>query len=230
MVVTILMPCLNESKTIKSVILEIQEEIAKLPKTVETEILIVDNGSKDKSVSIARSLGARVIKEKRKGYGSALKKGISCAKGDIVIFGDCDKSYRFSYIKDFIKKIEEGADLVIGNRFKGTIEKGAMPFSHRYIGTPMISFIGRLIYKTNIKDFNCGLRALKKENILKLNLKSDGMEYASEMIIKAQKNKLNVQEIPIDFYCDQRDRKPHLKTIPDGFRHLKVLIRGMYEK
>lgn len=225
MIVTILMPCLNEEKTIKEAILEIQKEIKKLPNSIETEIVVVDNGSEDNSIKIAKDAGARVIKESIKGYGSALQRGILEAKGDIVIFGDCDCSYRFSYMKEFINKIQEGADLVVGNRFKGTIEKGAMPFLHRYIGTPFISWLGRVLYGIKISDFNCGLRGLKRNSILQLKLNCKGMEYASEMIIKAQKNNLEIEEIPIDFYCDKRERKPHLRMVRDGIRHFSILFR-----
>lgn len=225
MKITVLMPCLNEEKTIKESILEIQQEIKKLDNSIQAEILIVDNGSTDASIEIAQKAGARVIKEPIKGYGSALQRGILEAKGNIVIFGDCDCSYPFSYMKEFIDKIQEGADLVVGNRLKGSIEKGAMPFLHRYIGTPVISWLGRVLYGIKLSDFNCGLRGLKKSSILPLNLNCKGMEYASEMIIKAQKNNLKIEEIPIDFYCDKRERKPHLRTVRDGIRHFYILFR-----
>ncbi len=223
MELTILLPCLNEEKTLANVINEIKEELNKL--NVSSEILVVDNGSSDNSVKIAKSLKARVIKEKERGYGKALQTGINKAKGKYIIMGDCDQSYSFKYINLFYQELKKGTDLVIGNRFLGKMEKGAMPFSHKYIGTPFISFLGRKLYKISIGDFNCGLRGLNQENISKLEFTTTGMEFASEMIIKVRKANLTIEEVPIDFYKDHRDRKPHLRAIRDGLRHLQIIFR-----
>ena len=221
---TVLFPCLNEEKTLEATLIDAKNALKKNNLFDNSEILVVDNGSSDRSVEIAHKFGARVVYEKKKGYGSALRKGIDRAYGEYIIFADCDNSYKFENIKDFILLLDNGVDFVIGNRFKGKMEKNAMPFSHKYIGTPIISFIGRFFYKVPISDFNCGLRALRKDSFCDIDFKCDGMEFASEMIIKAKKNNLTIKEIPINFYKDNRDRKPHLRTIHDGIRHLKLLF------
>lgn len=226
---TILFPCLNEGKTLEASINDAKEQIKRINMSNDYEILIVDNGSTDNSKEIAKKLGARIITENNKGYGNALRTGINKAYGEYIIFADCDNSYKFENIEKFISLLDEDADFVIGNRFKGKMEKNAMPFSHKYIGTPIISLIGRILYKIKVSDFNCGLRAIKKDSFTKLDLNSGGMEFASEMIIKAKKNNLIIKEVPINFYKDNRDRKPHLRTIKDGIRHLKVLL-GEYNK
>lgn len=226
---TILFPCLNEEKTLAVSLKEAKEQVTKINLIDNYEILVADNGSTDNSVKIAKDFGARVVSENKKGYGNSLRKGINEAYGKYIIFADCDNSYKFENIEQFISLLDEGADFVIGNRFKGKMEKNAMPFSHKYIGTPFFSLIGRLLYNVKISDFNCGLRALKKESFSKIDLKCEGMEFASEIIIKAKKNNLKIKEIPINFYKDNRDRKPHLRTIRDGFRHLKILL-GNFNK
>jgi len=220
--VTILMPCLNEHETIGTCIKKAKTFLEK--NNINGEVLIADNGSTDDSVDIAKSLGARVISVEKKGYGNALIKGTKEAYGKYVIMGDSDDSYDFLNLEGFVDELRNGADLVMGNRFKGTIEKGAMPFSHRYIGTPIISLLGRILYKSKIGDFNCGLRGCNKEKILSLNLCCEGMEYASEMIIKAQQNNLKVVEIPTNLKKDGRTRAPHLNTIRDGWRHFNFLL------
>lgn len=221
---TILMPCLNEEETIGICIEKAQKYLEK--NKISGEILIVDNGSTDKSVEISKKMGARVVKEENKGYGSALIKGTNSARGKYVIMGDSDDSYNFEELDNFITKLNEGYDLVMGNRFSGKIEKGAMSFSHRYIGNPILSGIGKIIYKTNIGDFHCGLRAYKRDAILSLNLKSPGMEYASEMVVEAVKHNLKITEIPITLYKDGRTKKSHLRTIRDGMRHLIYLVKN----
>lgn len=225
MELTILMPCLNEENTIANCIKKAKEFIEK--NKIDAEILIADNGSTDNSVQISKSLGVRVVQIKEKGYGNALRKGTINAKGKYVIIGDSDESYDFTNLECFIAKLKEGYDLVIGNRYGGKIEKGAMKFTHRYIGTPIISFVARKKFKTNIKDFNSGLRGYNNEKIINLNCKAEGMEYASEMIIKAKKANLKITEIPINFYKDKRKRKPHLNTIRDGLRHIKLIVNEM---
>lgn len=224
MQLTILLPCLNEEKTLAETIKEIKAELAKIKYTSKSEILVVDNNSCDNSFKIAQDLNTRVVKEFKEGYGNALRRGLKEARGKYIIFGDCDRSYSFSYIKEYLNKLERGADIVIGNRFLGHMQKGAMPFLHKYIGTPVISFLGNKLYKINVGDFNCGLRAIKKEILADLNFKTSGMEFATEMLVKARKNNLVIAEVPINFYKDKRECKPHLKTFRDGLRHLKVLV------
>lgn len=218
---TILIPCFNEEKTIEICIKKAQKFIT--DNNIEAEILIVDNNCTDKTAEISTKLGARVIKENKQGYGNALKKGIENANGKYIIMGDADDSYNFLEIKEFIENLDKGYDLVIGNRFYN-IEKGAMKWSHRYIGTPLLNFIINKTNKLNLHDINCGLRGLRKEKISTLNLQSGGMEFASEMIIKAKKNNLKIIEIPINFYKDKRNTKSNLRTIRDGIRHLKVIL------
>lgn len=219
---TILMPCLNEAKTLAICIEKAKKALKE--NNIDGEILIADNGSTDGSQEIAKKCGARVIDVPVKGYGSALIEGTKSAYGKYIIMGDSDDSYDFSNIMPFVEKLREGYDLVMGNRFKGGIEKGAMPWSHKYIGTPVLSFLGRLFYKSKIGDFNCGMRGYKRKSILKLDLKTTGMEYASEMIVQATLNKLKIAEVPTTLKKDGRDRPPHLKSFRDGWRHLKFLL------
>ncbi len=219
---TILMPCLNEAETIATCIQKAKKSIEK--NNIKGEVLIADNGSTDGSQEIAIKNGARVINVPKRGYGSALIEGTKQAFGKFIIMGDADDSYDFSNIMPFVDKLREGYELVMGNRFKGGIEKGAMPWSHKYIGTPVISFIGRLFYKSKIGDFNCGMRGYDRNAILNLDLKCTGMEYASEMIVQANLNKLKIAEIPTTLKKDGRSRPPHLKSFSDGWRHLKFLL------
>lgn len=191
---------------------------------IEAEILIADNGSTDKSVEIAQKMNVNVIEVPEKGYGNALIAGTKAAKGKYIIMGDADDSYNFLELEEFLKMLERGYDLVIGNRYKGKIEKGSIKFLHRYIGTPILSMLVRQKYKVNIHDINCGLRGYDREKILNTNCKSKGMEYATEMIIKAKKNNIKIIEIPINFYKDKRGKKSHLRMIKDGMRHLKLIL------
>ncbi len=220
---TILMPCLNEEKTIGICIQKAKQFLEK--NNIQGEVLIADNGSTDKSAIIAKENGARVVKVEQKGYGSALINGSKAANGIYTIMGDCDDSYNFLELDDILAKLRSGADLVMGNRFKGKMEKGAMKFTHKYIGTPIISLIGRIKYKVKIGDFNCGLRGYNTKKINDLNCECLGMEYATEMIIKAKKNNLQIAEVPINFYKDGREHASHLNAIRDGIRHLKLLLK-----
>lgn len=222
MELTILMPCLNESKTIQICINKAQTFLES--NHIDGEILIADNGSTDGSQDIAINSGARVINVKEKGYGSALISGCNAAKGKYVIMGDSDDSYDFLNLMPFLEKLREGYDLVMGNRFKGGIEKGAMPPLHKYLGNPVLSFIGRLLYHTNIKDFHCGLRGYNRDSILKLNLHTLGMEYASEMVVQATLHNLKIIEVPTTLKKDGRDHPPHLRSWSDGWRHLTFLL------
>jgi glycosyltransferase involved in cell wall biosynthesis len=222
MELTILMPCLNEAETIGICITKATDWISK--NNVDAEILISDNGSIDGSQQIAENLGARVINAPDKGYGAALIFGILNAKGQYVIMGDSDDSYDFSLLTPFLIKLREGFDLVMGNRFKGGIAKGAMPHLHRYFGTPILSFIGRLFFKSSIGDIQCGLRGFKQNIVIQLNLQTVGMEFASEMIVKASIFKLKIAEVPTTLAVDGRSRPPHLRTWHDGWRNLRFYL------
>jgi len=219
---TIVMPCLNEAETL-AICIKKAEKFFK-ENGIVGEILIADNGSNDGSQDIAISNGASVIDIPKKGYGNALKGGFENAKGKYIIMGDADNSYDFSNLSSYLEKLREGNDLVIGNRFKGGIEKGAMPFLHRYLGNPVLSFIGRLFFNSKIGDFHCGLRGFSNEAYKRLQLTTTGMEFASEMIVKAHLLNLKIAEVPTKLYKDGRSRKPHLKTWSDGWRHLRFLL------
>ena len=220
--VTILLPCLNEAETIRTCVLKAFSSLSH--PDIKGEVLVADNGSNDGSQAIALSAGARVINVTQIGYGAALKAGIQASKSEYIVMGDADDSYALDNISDFLRCLDSGFELVMGNRFKGGINPGAMPFLHRYLGNPVLSFIGRLIFRVKINDFHCGLRAFRRESILALNLTSTGMEFASEMIVKASLNSLKITEVPTVLSPDGRNRKPHLKTWRDGWRHLIFLL------
>jgi glycosyltransferase involved in cell wall biosynthesis len=188
------------------------------------EVLVADNGSTDASAEIALQTGAEVISVPERGYGNALRAGLQAAKYPFVIFADCDGSYNFLELQPFYEALAEGADIVIGNRFLGGIEKGAMPWIHRYVGIPVLSWLGRKKCHASIQDFHCGLRGIRKEAILTLGLCTTQMEFASEMIVKAAKNGLILQEVPCRLYKDKRGGKSHLRTVRDGMRHLLFLL------
>jgi len=188
------------------------------------EVLVADNGSRDGSQGMAEALGARVVAVPEKGYGAALMGGIRAARGKYVIMGDADDSYDFSALDAFVERLQDGVELVMGNRFKGGIEKGAMPPLHYWLGNPVLSFIGRLLFNIPVGDFHCGLRGFSRDAILSLGLKSPGMEFASEMVVKASLAKMSMDEVPTTLRPDGRSRPPHLKTWRDGWRHLKFLM------
>ncbi|MDR0846455.1 MAG: glycosyltransferase family 2 protein [Lactobacillales bacterium] len=219
---TILMPCLNESETLAICIKKATAYLAE--NNIAGEVLVADNGSDDGSQEIARLNGARVIDVPIRGYGAALIAGSNAALGTYVIMGDADDSYDFSNLNPFVEKLREGYELVMGNRFKGGIEKGAMPPLHRYLGNPVLSFVGRVLFKIPIGDFHCGLRGYNKESMQKLNLHTTGMEYASEMVVAASIHGLKFTEVPTALKKDGRTRAPHLNTWNDGWRHLKFLL------
>lgn len=221
---TILIPCLNEEETIGIVVKKARNFLKK--NRINGEVLVVDNNSTDASFSIARHNGARVIQEVTKGYGSALICGNKNANGKFIIMGDADDSYDFSSIMPFLEQLRNGDDLVVGNRFLNKMEKGAMPFTHRYIGNPFLSYVGRKLFKITIGDFHCGLRGYRKDQIIGLDLQAQGMDYASEMIIQAKLSNLKISEVPITLYRDKRvNCRSHINTINDGFRHLKLMFR-----
>ena len=219
---SIVIPCLNEAETLRTVILKAKGSIQK--SGLMGEVIVADNGSTDGSQEIAVNCGARVVNVPIKGYGSALTQGIKEARGKFIIMGDADDSYDFESLELFISKLQEGYDLVIGNRFLGGIEKGAMPWLHRYLGNPVLSWLGRLFFKIPIGDFHCGLRAFKKDAIISLSLKSTGMEFASEMIVKASLSRMKLAEVATTLRPDGRSRAPHLRTWRDGWRHLVFLL------
>lgn len=219
---SVVMPCLNEAETIEVCI---RKAFAWMhANQVIGEVVIGDNGSTDGSQKMATDLGARVIDIPRKGYGSALMGAIESAKGKYVVMGDSDDSYDFSNLTPFITELRAGKDLVMGNRFKGGIAPGAMPFLHRYLGNPVLSFIGRLFFNCPVGDFHCGLRGFRQDIVSLLDLKTTGMEFASEMVVKATIFKLNIAEVPTTLNKDGRSRPPHLRTWRDGWRHLRFLL------
>lgn len=222
MELTILMPCLNEVATVAVCVKKARQFLD--TNGITGEVLVADNGSTDGSQALAEAAGAKVVAIPVRGYGAALQGGIQAARGQFVIMGDADDSYDFSSLDRFIDELRNGADLVMGNRFQGGIEKNAMPFLHRYLGNPVLSFIGRLLYRTHIGDFHCGLRGFSREKILSLNLKCSGMEFASEMVMKACMSGFLVKEVPTTLQPDGRGRPPHLNTWRDGWRHLKLLL------
>lgn len=219
---SIVMPCLNEAETLATCINKAKSFLKE--NRIFGEVLIADNGSTDGSQKIAKNLGARVVDVSEKGYGSALKGGINAAQGKYVIMGDSDDSYDFYNLTPFVEKLRAGHDLVMGNRFKGGIEKGAMPFLHRYLGNPVLSFIGRLFFNIPVGDFHCGLRGFSKSAYEKMQLNTSGMEFASEMVVKASLKEMDIAEVPTTLSPDGRTRPPHLNTWRDGWRHLRFLI------
>jgi hypothetical protein len=219
---SIVMPCLNEAETLAWCIASAQQALAE--NGIRGEVLIADNGSTDGSREIAARQGARVVVVGERGYGSALMGGISAARGRFVVMGDADASYEFAHVPRFLEALRNGAELVMGNRFTGGIRRGAMPFLHRYLGSPAISAIGRLLFGVPCGDFNCGLRAFDRQRILSLDLRSMGMEFATEMVVKARLRGLHIQEVPTTLVPDGRTRPPHLRTWRDGWRHLRFLL------
>ncbi|MGE4351802.1 MAG: glycosyltransferase family 2 protein [Bdellovibrionales bacterium] len=219
---SIVMPCLNEARTLASCIAKAKAFLDKY--RVSGEIVIADNGSDDGSQDIARRNGAVVVDVAQRGYGAALSAGIQVARGRFVIMGDADDSYDFGDSWPILQKLREGVDLVVGNRFEGGIKKGGMPFLNRYLGNPVLSFIGRLFFTIPLHDFHCGLRGFKRDRILELNMQTLGMEFASEMIVLASLNGLTMAEVPVTLSPDGRGRKPHLNPWRDGWRHLRFLL------
>ena len=219
---TILMPCLNEARTLPGCIARAQGFLRE--HGVRGEVLVADNGSSDGSATLARALGARVVEVPTRGYGAALISGIGAARGRFVIMGDADQSYDFGALEPFLHALRQGAELVMGNRFGGGIAPGAMPALHRYLGNPVLSFIGRLFFRTPVRDFHCGLRGFDRQAMQGLGLRCEGMEFASEMVVKASMRGLTIVEVPTTLAPDGRDRPPHLRSWRDGWRHLRFLL------
>ena len=220
--VSVVMPCLNESETLATCIKKAQSTLEKLG--IEGEVVVADNGSTDNSVEIARSLGARVVIENKKGYGNAYRAGIAAARGKYIVIGDSDDSYDFTEIGRFIEPLQDGAEFVIGTRLKGKIEKGAMPWLHRYIGNPILTGILNWMFHSGISDAHCGMRSFTKDAYKRMNLQTTGMEFASEMVIKAAQLGLRTVEIPITLHPDGRSGSPHLRSFRDGWRHLRFML------
>ena len=220
--VSFVMPCLDEAETLEACIAAARRCAAEYG--LHAEVIVADNGSSDGSQAIAERAGARVVPVPERGYGAALMGGFDAARGRYLVMGDADQSYDFGEAFPMIEKLRAGADLVIGSRFKGRIEKGAMPWSHRWIGNPVLSLIGRVLFRSEISDFHCGLRAFTRDAYERLGLRTTGMEFASELIVKASARRLRIEEVPITLHPDGRSRPPHLRTWRDGWRHLRFML------
>ena len=219
---TVVMPCLNEAETLAVCV---DKALAALRENgISGEVVVADNGSTDGSQQIAIDHGARVVPVPVRGYGAALNAGITAARGKYVIMADADDSYNFAHIPRFLAELRKGADLVMGNRFAGGIGPGAMPFLHRYLGNPVLSFMGRTLFHTPAGDFHCGMRAFSRDAYDRLQLRTTGMEFASEMVVKSSLLKQNMVEVPTTLQKDGRSRPPHLKTWRDGWRHFRFLL------
>jgi glycosyltransferase involved in cell wall biosynthesis len=219
---SVVLPCLNEAETLATCIKKARGSMEALG--VEGEIVVADNGSTDGSQSIAEALGARVVPVPERGYGAALRTGIAAAEGRFVIMADADDSYALDDLGPFVEALRGGADLVMGNRFAGGIEPGAMPALHRYLGNPVLSWVGRLFFRVPINDFHCGMRGFRRDRIMGLGLTTVGMEFASEMVVRSAINGFNITEVPTTLKPDGRSRAPHLRTWRDGWRHLRFLL------
>ncbi len=220
--VSVVMPCLNEARTVGTCVAKARASLETLG--VRSEVIIADNGSNDGSQLIAQAHGARVVPVARKGYGAALQGGIAAATGRYIIMGDADDSYDFTNLGPFVERLRQGDDLVMGNRFRGGIAPGAMPWHHKYIGNPVLTGILNLFFRTPIKDAHCGLRGFRKDAYQRLGLTTPGMEFASEMVVKATLHRQKISEVPTTLKPDGRDRPPHLRSFRDGWRHLRFLL------
>lgn len=219
---SVVMPCLNERETVGVCV---RKAIATLQKAgISGEVIVAENGSTDGSVEVARAEGARVVNVAEKGYGNALKGGVLAACGEYVLMADSDDSYDFTHIPRFVEQLRVGSDLVMGNRFSGGIAHQAMPFLHRYLGNPVLTGIGRLFFGSTCRDFHCGMRAFRKDSFLRMDIRSTGMEFASEMVVKASLLRMKVSEVPTTLSPDGRSHPPHLRTWRDGWRHLRFLL------
>ncbi len=220
--VSAIIPCLNEELTLGICIGKAQAAFAR--RGIAGEVVVGDNGSTDRSVQIAQGLGARVVHQPVKGYGAAISAAAGAARGKYLIMADADDSYDWSELDAFIDALEDGAELVMGNRFAGGIEAGAMPPLHRYLGNPVLSAVARWLHRSPIRDFHCGMRGFTREAFARMAARSPGMEFASEMVINAHRAELDIREVPIKLYPDKRDRPPHLRSFRDGWRHLRLII------
>ena len=220
--VSVVMPCLNEAETLEVCILKAQRALREA--NIAGEVVIADNGSTDSSVEIAERLGARVVNVRAKGYGNALMGGIAVARGEYVVMGDADDSYDFGHVPRFVEQLRNGADVVMGNRFRGGIQKDAMPALHRYFGNPALTRLGRIFFRSSVGDFYCGLRGFRKDAYRQMALRTTGMEFATEMVVKATLLQLRIVEVPTTLSPDGRNRPPHLRTWRDGWRTLRFFL------
>jgi glycosyltransferase involved in cell wall biosynthesis len=221
--VSVVIPCLNEARTITRCIDKALRALGDL--AVPGEVIVADNGSTDGSPVLARAWGARVVVVDRRGYGSALRGGIAAAHGRYILIGDADDSYDFGQIRPFVESLRRGCDLVVGNRFRGGIRPGAMPWLHRWVGNPLLTGLLNLLFRTPIRDAHCGLRAFRRAAYQSWGLRSTGMEFASEMVVKAWLQNARMAEVPVIQYPDARGRPPHLRPFRDGLRHVSLLAR-----
>ena len=220
--ISIVLPCLNERETVGVCV---EKAIASLRAAgLKGEVIVADNGSTDGSIELAKSAGARVVHVGQRGYGNALRGGIEAVRGEYVLMADSDDSYDFAHIPRFVEQLRNGSDLVMGNRFRGGIAEGAMPFLHRYLGNPVLTAIGRLFFHSPCRDFHCGIRAFRKQSYERMDIRSTGMEFASEMVVKASLLGMRVAEVPTTLSPDGRSQPPHLRTWHDGWRHLRFLL------
>ncbi|HWM64951.1 MAG TPA: glycosyltransferase family 2 protein [Steroidobacteraceae bacterium] len=220
--VSAVIPCLNEERTLAACIQKALRSFAQMG--VEGEVVVADNGSTDNSVAIALEMGARVVHERRKGYGAALLRGVHESRGEFIVMADADESYDWSVLGEFVTKLREGYDLVMGNRFLGGIRPGAMPNLHRYLGNPLLSWAARIAFRSGIGDFHCGMRAFTRSAFERMQLRTPGMEFATEMVANAAHQRLRITEIPVVLYPDKRNRPPHLRSFRDGWRHLRFIL------
>jgi glycosyltransferase involved in cell wall biosynthesis len=219
---TAVMPCLNEERTVGTCVDKARRAFRVMG--IRGEVVVADNGSTDRSVEVAVARGARVVRVAKRGYGAALLAGIDAARGKYVIMGDSDDSYDWLGIEVFVQALDAGNDLVVGNRFAGGIEEGAMPLLHRYLGNPVLSWLARTVHRAPISDFHCGMRAFRRDVFERIRLRTSGMEFATEMIVNAAKAGLKISEVPTRLHRDGRDRPPHLRSFRDGWRHLRFIL------
>jgi glycosyltransferase involved in cell wall biosynthesis len=220
--ISVVLPCLNESETVGICVLKAKAALESA--ALSGEVIVADNGSTDGSVELARAAGARVVHVRQRGYGSALRSGIQATCGTYVLMADSDDSYDFRHIPRFVEQLRSGSELVMGNRFRGGIHPGAMPHLHRYLGNPVLTAVGRLFFRSRCRDFHCGIRAFRKDSFERMDLRSTGMEFASEMVVKASLLQMRVTEVPTTLSPDGRSHPPHLRTWNDGWRHLRFLL------
>jgi glycosyltransferase involved in cell wall biosynthesis len=219
---SVVMPCLNEERTVPACVEKARKTMLELG--IAGEVLVVDNGSTDRSVELAEEAGARVVRHSVRGYGNALRRGFAEAAGKYILMADCDESYDLTDLGRFVERLRGGADLVMGNRLRGEIKPGAMPWHHRWIGNPLLSGFLKLLFRTEVGDSHCGMRAFRRDAVPRMNLRTPGMELASEMVIKSSLAGLKVEEIPVTLWPDGRGRRPHLRSFRDGWRHLRFIL------
>lgn len=226
--VSVVFPCLNEEASVGKCVRVALEELRK--SKINGEVVVCDNNSEDDSAAVAKAAGARVVFQKKRGYGNAYQKGLTLAKGKYLIMADSDLTYPLNRIDDFVKELRKGNEFVIGSRFKGKIMPGAMQPLHKYVGNPFLTGVLNLLFRAGVSDAHCGMRGFTKKAFLKMDLKSPGMEFASEMVIRAAQKNLKIKEIPIDYFAREEESKSKLSSFKDGWRHLKFMLELWGEK